>query len=94
MIFHIYHRLWTACLSLSFGVEQASASLAASQHILNQASATGSPFTKQFDEFVQLLLAEWHVPGLSIAVVQDGNTFSKVCLLGTSAKAIAVGVQA
>lgn len=37
-----------------------------------------SPFTSEFDEFVQHLLLTWHVPGLAIAVIDGTSTFSKV----------------
>ncbi|KAI4087199.1 MAG: hypothetical protein LQ344_006945 [Seirophora lacunosa] len=36
-----------------------------------------SPFTQEFDEYVIDLLDHWHVPGLSIAVVDGRETFSK-----------------
>ncbi|KAI4180465.1 MAG: hypothetical protein L6R41_007226 [Letrouitia leprolyta] len=36
-----------------------------------------SPFTFEFDERVLHLLRYWHVPGLSIAVVDGNETFSK-----------------
>lgn len=38
------------------------------------------PFNAQFDMFVNLMMQLFHVPGLSIAVVDDGKTFSKVPL--------------
>lgn len=37
-----------------------------------------SPFTAEFDEAVTHLLNQWHVPGLSIAVIDGDETFSKV----------------
>lgn len=33
-----------------------------------------------FDDFVEKTLKEWHVPGLSIAVVDNGKISSKVSL--------------
>lgn len=38
-----------------------------------------SPFSQDFDEDVDRLLNDWHVPGLSIAVVDGNETFTKVC---------------
>ena len=35
-------------------------------------------FDSSFDAFVKATLLEWHVPGLSIAVVDNGKTTSKV----------------
>ena len=37
-----------------------------------------SPFTDSFDNLVSRKLDFWHVPGLSIAVVDGEETFSKV----------------
>lgn len=37
-----------------------------------------TPFTQDFDQDVIQLMSEWHVPGLSIAVVSSNETFSKV----------------
>lgn len=37
-----------------------------------------SPFTPEFDALVMENLNHWHVPGLSVAVVDDDETFSKV----------------
>ncbi|KAL8868157.1 MAG: hypothetical protein Q9174_005175, partial [Haloplaca sp. 1 TL-2023] len=36
-----------------------------------------SPFVRGFDEYVTQLLNDWHVPGLSIAVVDGDETFAK-----------------
>lgn len=36
------------------------------------------PFTPDFDTLVEGLLQEFHVPGLSIAVVHGDETFTKV----------------
>ena len=38
-----------------------------------------SPFTSCFDELVSRNLGHWHVPGISITVVDGDETFSKVC---------------
>ena len=35
-------------------------------------------FDTTFDAFVEATLQKWHVPGLSIAVVDNGKTVSKV----------------
>lgn len=40
-------------------------------------------FRREFDERVDKLLQDWHVPGLSMAVVEDGQTFSKVPGIGS-----------
>lgn len=37
-------------------------------------------FDSAFDAFVEATLQEWHVPGLSIAVVENGKIASKVWL--------------
>ncbi|KAE8331736.1 beta-lactamase/transpeptidase-like protein [Aspergillus sergii] len=36
-----------------------------------------SPFTPEFDDLVNALLAEWHVPGTSIAILDGPDTFTK-----------------
>ncbi|KAF5857032.1 hypothetical protein ETB97_006386, partial [Aspergillus alliaceus] len=36
-----------------------------------------SPFTPAFDDLVNSLLTEWHVPGTSIAIIDGPNTFTK-----------------
>ncbi|KAI4275942.1 MAG: hypothetical protein L6R35_006249, partial [Caloplaca aegaea] len=38
---------------------------------------TVSPFTQEVDEDVTELLDQWHIPGLSIAVIDGRDTFSK-----------------
>ena len=38
-----------------------------------------SPISPSFDDFVLDNLDYWHVPGLSIAVVDGDEIFSKVC---------------
>jgi CubicO group peptidase (beta-lactamase class C family) len=39
---------------------------------------TGTPDIKEFDNYVQQAVTDWHVPGLAIAVVKDGHViFSK-----------------
>lgn len=40
-----------------------------------------SPFDEAFDTWVKDALEEWKVPGLSIAVVHNEDTFSKVMIL-------------
>lgn len=39
-----------------------------------------SPFTTEFDALVSNLLDEWHVPGMSIAIVDGERTFAKARL--------------
>lgn len=43
-------------------------------------STAQSPFDEAFDTWVQDALEEWKVPGLSIAVVHNEDTFSKVMI--------------
>jgi hypothetical protein len=37
-----------------------------------------TPLDETFDAFVKILLQEWHVPGMSVAVVDGDQTFAKV----------------
>lgn len=37
------------------------------------------PLTEEFGTFVEGLLAEWHVPGLAIGVVDGNDTWTEVC---------------
>lgn len=37
-----------------------------------------SPFDSEFDAAVAKGLDEWKVPGINIAVIRNGHTFSKV----------------
>ena len=37
-----------------------------------------SPFTPDFDQLVAETLDHWHTPGISVAVVDGDQTFSKV----------------
>jgi CubicO group peptidase (beta-lactamase class C family) len=37
-----------------------------------------TPFDETFDAFVEKLLQEWHVPGMSVAVIDGDQTFAKV----------------
>lgn len=37
-----------------------------------------SPFNPNFDTLVAETLAHWHTPGISVAVVDGDQTFSKV----------------
>ena len=50
----------------------------AKQHILGSETTVDGPFDKAFDEFVEDTLAIFHVPGLSVAVVDGEHTYSKV----------------
>jgi hypothetical protein len=40
-----------------------------------------SPFDEEFDTLVKEVLEKWKVPGLSIAVVDGPNTYSKVRMM-------------
>jgi hypothetical protein len=37
-----------------------------------------NPLDETFDELVKTLLEEWHVPGMSVAVIDGDQTFAKV----------------
>jgi hypothetical protein len=50
------------------------------QQLIRPPSEDKPVFDSAFDAFVQATLREWHVPGLSIAVVDNGKIFSKVSL--------------
>ena len=52
--------------------------LGLSQLPIQITSEENTPFDSAFDAFVEATLLEWHVPGLSIAIVDDGKVFSKV----------------
>lgn len=58
-------------LLLSFSL-----SLPSTEQILLQ-ETDRSPFASKFDELVYHLMDHWHVPGLSIAIVDGSKTFSK-----------------
>ena len=38
-----------------------------------------NPLNAEFDNLVNEIIADWHVPGLSIAVVSGEQVFAKVC---------------
>lgn len=40
--------------------------------------AANFEFDSAFDAFVENTLEDWHVPGLSIAIIDHGKVFSKV----------------
>lgn len=42
-------------------------------------ASDASPLTPDFDKLVADTLDHWHVPGISIAVIDGDKTFSKVC---------------
>ena len=48
------------------------------QQLFAQGLDGGEVFSKALDSFVEHTLEKWHVPGLSIAVVNGEKTFSKV----------------
>ena len=54
--------------------------LCSSVTLADQASADErpSPLNEDFNKFVQQNLDYWHVPGISIAVVDNNETFSRV----------------
>ena len=49
-----------------------------SQHQVPLQEGVQSPFTPDFNQDVDHLLSHWLVPGLSIAIVDGNDTFSKV----------------
>ena len=49
-----------------------------SQQPIQITSGDNGPFDTEFDAFVEATMHVWHVPGLSIAVVDNGTIFSKV----------------
>lgn len=59
-----------------FASSLVSVSLARSDQQPLQSEA--GPFDAAFDAFVEDTLQAWHVPGLSVAVVDGGKTYSKV----------------
>jgi hypothetical protein len=51
------------------------------QQPLGDAGNDHTPFDSSFDGLVEKTLRQWHVPGLSIAVVDNGKIASKVACL-------------
>ena len=51
------------------------------QQPLQVAAKGNTPFDPSFDALVEKTLTQWHVPGLSIAMVDHGRIASKVALL-------------
>lgn len=50
------------------------------QQTLIKAPADEGPFTPKFAAFVDDVLAEWKVPGISIAVIDGSETYAEVWL--------------
>ena len=44
-------------------------------------SDESGPLDRKFDQLVKETLELWHVPGVSVAVVEGENTWAKVTLL-------------
>lgn len=44
----------------------------------------GSLFTEEFAKFAKETLEEWKVPGVSIAVIDDEDVLTQVCLCLTT----------
>lgn len=63
-----------------FASSLVSVSLARSdqQPLQSEAGPFDAAFDAAFDAFVEDTLQAWHVPGLSVAVVDGGKTYSKV----------------
>lgn len=70
------HRGLIALLSLAL----ASADLTAPQQQPLAFGQDDTVFDADFDRFVEEALQDWHVPGMSIAVVDNGKIESKVSL--------------
>ncbi|GAB7353689.1 hypothetical protein MBLNU459_g4094t2 [Dothideomycetes sp. NU459] len=43
----------------------------------DEATASATPFNKAFDDYVERIMADWHVPGVAIAVVHENQTWAK-----------------
>ena len=74
MRFNIRKVLVVSVLS-RFGVDAAPE---AQQQPLQTPSETYAEFDPEFNAFVEETLREWHVPGLSIAVIDDGVVYARV----------------
>lgn len=73
----MYSLIYTVCLLSIFVSVHADAGLASQQQPIQTSS---NPFDPLFDDYVEDLLKECHVPGVSIAVVDNGKISSKVSL--------------
>lgn len=60
------------------GLALLAASVQANQVVLGTDQAEYFPFHPAFDDFVETLLKEWHIPGIAIAVVHENHTCAKV----------------
>lgn len=69
--------MYTVSFLSTFVSVHAAAGLASQQQ---QMQTTSDPFDPVFDDYVEDLLKECHVPGVSIAVVDNGRITSKVSL--------------
>lgn len=49
-----------------------------------------TPLDETFDALAKRLLEEWHVPGMSVAVIDGDQTFAKACPLSLSLKFISL----
>lgn len=67
-----------ALLPLSLAGVRADAASQLPQQPIILRSGLDEGFDSIFDDFVEKTLKEWHVPGLSIAVVDNGKIVSKV----------------
>src|SRR5277367_1966606 len=92
MYYSISSLLWCLLCFLSGLVNFAFSSIPLSAHVEQPHSSKGQlPFhahhqaplllDETFDKQVQQLLEEFHVPGLAIAIVDNVNITSKVCLV-------------
>ena len=46
------------------------------QSLLN-GEKNANPLDQSFDKFVHAILSTWHVPGVAVAVIKDGVTYTK-----------------
>ncbi len=72
--------IYVVCFLSTFVSVQANARLEPQQEPIQTTSESNDPFTPFFDAYVEDLLKECHVPGVSIAVVDNDRITSKVSL--------------
>lgn len=46
----------------------------------SSSSSSSSPFTDDLTGYVNEVMDEWKVPGLAIAVIDGGHTYTEVCM--------------
>ena len=76
----MYPLIYIGCLLSTFPGLYADAWRASEQRPIQNINENKDPFDPLFDDYVEDLLKECHVPGVSIAVVDNGRIASKVRL--------------